>query len=122
MNNLILSLEDAPGTHLIEISMQTGLSESSVCRIAKKDLNLKVYKRFSTQKLSDTERKITIIRGKRMLRFIDKKSYKEYSLLTKNTQNDSIYSKVDIKCDVESERLLKKSVAFLRHVMISAGI
>ena len=38
VNNLILSQEDAPGTHLTpkEISMQIGVSKSSVRRIAKK--------------------------------------------------------------------------------------
>jgi len=54
VDELICSQEDAPGTHksLREIERQTGISCSSVQRIAKLDLNLKTFKSISGQKLN----------------------------------------------------------------------
>ena len=56
VEELICSQEDARGTHKSprEIERQTGISRSSVRRIAKLDLNLKTFKRTAGVKLSVT--------------------------------------------------------------------
>ena len=53
--DLICSQEEAPHSHKTprEIQRETGISGSSVCRIAKYDLQLRSFKRMSVQKLND---------------------------------------------------------------------
>ena len=52
---MISSQEDAPHTHRSprEIERETGISRSSVQRIAKEELDLKIYKRIKAQKLNE---------------------------------------------------------------------
>jgi len=52
VNELICSQENAPGSHKSprEIERETGTAHSSVQRTAKRDLNLKTFKRISGQK------------------------------------------------------------------------
>src|SRR5215469_10582848 len=55
--DLICSQDEAPGTSKSprEIQRETGISRSSIQRIAKKDLNLKVFRRRKVQQLSDVD-------------------------------------------------------------------
>src|SRR4029078_1121593 len=55
VEEMICSQESKPHSHKTprEIARETGISHSSVRRIVKKDLNLKVYKRVIGQNLND---------------------------------------------------------------------
>src|SRR5213082_1900553 len=57
VSDLICSQEGRPGTSKSprEIERETGISRSSVRRIAKRDLNLKTFRRREVQLLSDAD-------------------------------------------------------------------
>ena len=69
VKELICSQEDAPGTHKSpqEIERQTGISRSSILRIAKLDLNLKTFKRISGQKLNNDSKQNCFKKCQRLL-------------------------------------------------------
>jgi len=68
VTDLICSQEDAPGTGKSqrEIEKETGISRSSVRRIAQRDLQLRVFERKKAHLLSDADRKTRLERYRAM--------------------------------------------------------
>ena len=131
VRELILSQEGCPGTSKSEgeVSKQTGISRSSVRRIAKHDLQLKVFKRVSMTELSEAVKNKRLERCKRLLRrFRSNKAVKKiwfsdekrFTVETpRNTQNDRVHAAVPKKIAVEPERLLRERKHFSESVMVS---
>ena len=69
VEELVLSQEDQPQTHhsTRQISRETGISQSSVVRIIKRDFGLKCLKRRRAQELTETNRRARLIRSKQLL-------------------------------------------------------
>jgi hypothetical protein len=133
VSELICSQEDAPGTSKSprEIQRETGISRSSIRRIAKKDLNLKIFRRREVQQLSDADVVKRLDACKRLKRsmtvdkiertwFSDEKFFSVQS--PTNTQNDRVYANVTSKRDVSSGRLLKGRKHFSQSVMVSVAV
>ena len=73
LENLILSQESDPGTHLRlrEIEMEREIPRASVHRIAKFDLELQNLTKLTiVQRLTREDKKKRIERGKRLLRYM----------------------------------------------------
>jgi len=70
VTDIICSQEDASGTgkSLREIEKETGISRSSVRRIAQRDFQLRVFKRKKAHLLSDADRKTRLERCRVLLR------------------------------------------------------
>ena len=69
VEELVLSQPDRPQTHLStrEISMETGLTQSSVVRIIHQDLKLKCLKRRCAQELNVANCQSRLVRAKKLL-------------------------------------------------------
>src|SRR6476469_1901767 len=130
---LIFSQEENPGTSKSprKIERQTGLSRSSVRRIAKKDLNFKIFRRREVQKLSDADTVKRLNTCKRLkLRMtpdkINKTWFSDEKIFTvqtpTNSQNDRVYANVNRKSDVSPARLLKGRKHFTQSVMVSVAV
>jgi len=130
---LICSQEDNPGTSKSprEIERETGISRSSVRRIAKKDLNLKIFRRREVQQLSDADTVKRLNACKRLkLRMtpekINKTWFSDEKIFTvqtpTNSQNDRVYASVNHKRDVTPARLLKGRKHFTQSVMVSVAV
>jgi len=74
VNDLICSQEGHPGTSKTprEIERETGISRSSVRRIAKKDLNLKTFRRRDVQLLSTADIRKRLVACKKLKRRLTK--------------------------------------------------
>lgn len=133
VSELICSQDDSPGTSKSprEIQRETGISRSSIRRIAKKDLNLKIFRRHEVQQLSAMDvvkRRDACRRLKQHMTteriertwFSDEKIFSVQS--PTNTQNDRIYANVTSKRDVSSGRLLKGRKHFSQSVMVSVAV
>src|SRR6478609_4322222 len=118
VQELILNQDNNPGTSKSprEIERATGISRSTVKRIAKHDLSLKVYRRREVQKLSgvDSIKRLTACKRlkKRMTdEQIDRTWFSDEKIFTvqtpTNTQNDRVYANVSFKREVVPARLLK---------------
>ena len=72
VDNLILSQESDPGTHLSlrEIEMETGIVRASVHQIGKFNLGLVTFKLTNIQRLTRKDKEKKIYRGKRLLRYM----------------------------------------------------
>src|SRR5437870_5485915 len=103
VEELVLSQEDAPGTHRTgrQIAREIGISRTSVCRIIDKDLNLKCFKRKRAQELSEANKITRLVRVKQLLKkypehlvefiwFTDEKLFTVAS--PTNFQNDRLYA------------------------------
>jgi len=68
VGDLICSQEDRPGTSksLREIERETGISQSSIRRIVKKDLRLKTFRRREVQLLSDADIRKRLVACKKL--------------------------------------------------------
>ena len=129
---LICSQEDQPGTSKStrQIAAEVGISQRSVCRIAKVDLNLQCYKRTAAQVLKpDTKRKrfercrallrrLTVAANKRVF-YTDEKAF--YLDPPVNAQNNRLWA-TGRKSTVSANRLLVQRAKFSPHVMVSAGV
>ena len=133
VKELICSQDNDPGTSQSprEIERATGISRSTVRRIAMHDLNLKVYRRREVQKLSDADSTKQIAACKRLKqRMTDEKINRTWFTDEKvfpvqtptNTQNDRVYAKVKFKRDVTPDRFLKGRKHFSQSVMVSVAI
>lgn len=133
VEELICSQNSNPGTSKSprEIERATGISRSTVRRIAKNDLNLKVYRRRVVQKLSDADSAKRLAACKRLKKRmtdekIDRTWFTDEKIFTvqtpTNTQNDRVYANVRFKRDVTPARLLKGRKHFSLSVMVSLAV
>lgn len=132
VEKLICSQDDQPGTSKStrEIAREAGISQTSVLRIAKKDLGLICYKRTPAQCLNaDTKRKrrdrskqllkrLTVARSKRVF-YTDEKAF--YIDPPVSAQNNRLWD-AGRKRNVHGDRLLVQRGKFSQHVMVSAGV
>lgn len=134
VEELILSQEQAPGTHKScrQISSITGISRTSVHRIIKRDLDLKCFKRKRAQDLTEDNKICRLVRAKQLL-----KKYPEYmvpfiwftdeKLFTVsapfNSQNNRLYARSGVhKRNLPAERVLHTRATFSKSVMVSVGV
>jgi len=133
VGELICSQEDKPTTSKSprEIERETGISRSSVCRIAKKELNLKTFRRQEVQLLSDADIRKRLVVCRLLKRCLTKEKLdrtwfsdeKVFTVQTpSNSQNDRVYANVRSKKDVTAERLLKGRKHFSQSVMVSVVV
>lgn len=129
---LLLSQPGHPGTSLSEreTAKTVGISRSSVQRIAKNDLNLRVYKRVTVQELSDVTKRKRLMRAKQLLRrfrgpdvrricFTDEKIFTVAT--PRNSQNDRVHSIALKKHNVPRANLLREKKRSRASVMVSLG-
>ena len=132
VSQLICSQEDQPGTSKStrEVAREVGISQTSVMRVAKKDLGLRCLKRTPAQVLNESTRQKRLERSKALLRritvprskrvfFTDEKAF--YLNPPVSTQNNRLWV-ASRKADVPAERLLMQRAKFSQHVMVSAGV
>lgn len=133
VGELICSQEDRPGTSKSprEIERETGISRSSVCRIVKRDLGLKTFRRRQVQLLSEADVRKRFAACKKLKKRLTKQKLdrtwfsdeKVFTVQTpSNTQNDRVYANVKSKSDVPAERLLKGRKHFSQSVMVSVAV
>lgn len=115
-----------------KISRITTIKRTTVQRILKSDLNLKVYKKVYCQKLTIENKRRRKIRCQQLLRrfrsrediskiwFSDEKVF--FLRQPKNTQNNRVYSTAAKKREVPLERLLIPRAHFAESVMVSLGV
>lgn len=112
------------------MAREIGISEASVRRIAKSDLNLSSFKRTPVQVINDATKLKRLIRSRSLLRrltvektkrvfFTDEKIF--YINPPVNNQNNRIWS-AGRKRGVNPQRLLVQRAKFSPHVMVSAGV
>ena len=133
VEDLVLSQEGRPGTSCSQrqVAKRTGISRSSVRRIIKKDLQLKVFKRVTVHELSAAAKTKRLERCKKLLRrFRSTKSVKKIWFTDEkrftveapqNAQNDRIHVAVNQKKEVSPARLLRERKHFSESVMVSIG-
>lgn len=132
VTELICSQPDQPGTSKStrEIATDLGISHTSVCNIAKKDLGMKCFKRVPGQVLNVATRNKRLSRCRRLLRrlplsklrkvfFTDEKAF--YLDPPASSHGKRVWG-VGRKRDLPSERLIRQRAKFSRHVMASAGV
>ena len=131
VEELVLSQEDKPGTHMPprKIAKHLNISRESVRRICKKR-NLNNFKREHCQKVKDDSRKRRQIRSEALAqrfsanRKIERLVFQDESLITlqvrTNRQNNRVYHK-GTKKDVPDVNLFHESNTFSKKLMISAG-
>ena len=133
VSELICSQDDNPGTSKSprKIQRETGISRSTVRRIAKDDLKLKIFRRREFQQLFDSDAKKQLQASKRLKKRmtvdkIERTWFSDEKIFTvqtpTNTQNDRVYARVLKKRDVTSERLLKRRKHFSQSVMVSVAV
>lgn len=134
VEELVLSQEDAPGTHRTgrQIAREIGISRTSVRRIIDKDLNLKCFKRKRAQELSEANKITRLVRVKQLLKkypehlvefiwFTDEKLFTVAS--PTNFQNDRLYApRATTKKMLPAARLLRTRSHFSKSVMVSVGV
>ena len=74
IEDMILSQEDNPGTHISqrEIARELSISQASVSRASKTDLSLKAYRKTKSHALTENDMEKRVKRGKRLLRKMTK--------------------------------------------------
>jgi len=117
VSDLICSQDGKPGTSKSprEIARETGISHSSVVRIAKNDLELKVFRRRQVQSLTAANKLKRLNAWKRLKKRmtrgnISRTWFSDEKMFTvetpSNSQNDRVYADVKAKCDVSPSRLV----------------
>lgn len=132
VEELICSQDGKPGTShsTRQIAKHLGISQSSVRQIAKRDLQLKCFKRTSVQVITAATKQKRLDRCRALLKrvtpeqlktvfFTDEKVF--YLDPHANCQNKCIWS-TDMKCNIAADRLLVQRAKFSAHVMVSAGV
>lgn len=134
VGEFICSQEDAPYTHKStrQIERETGIRRTTIQRIVKLDLNLKVYKRFPAQKLSEENKgkrvqccmrllgRFANVRSLNSIWFTDEKLFTVATPV--NTQNDRVYSTATKKALINPKHLLRERSHFSPSVMVSVGV
>ena len=134
VQELVLSQEDAPGTHSTpaEISRELSISRGSVHRIIHEDLDLRPLKRTKVQRLSERDIERRLANSKKLIKmytanvlktafFSDEKIFKVRQVY--NVQNDRVYApKHQKKADVAAERILAEQTGFPESIMVSVAI
>lgn len=115
-----------------EIERETGISRSSVRRIAKHDLTLNTYRRISGQKLNNTIKEKRVERCRMLLlRFPNERSirniwFTDEKIFTVsapvNSQNDRFYSEASRKKESNVANLIRQREHFSRSIMVSVGV
>ena len=133
VEELILSQEENPGTHKSprEIERETGISRSTIRRIAKHDLNLTPYKRLKGQKLSMIDenkrrKRVSLLLQKITKETLKKTFFTDEKIFTvdtpRNTQNDRVYADVEKKNEIVDDRLYTTKNTFPKKIMVSVGV
>jgi transposase len=134
VSELICSQENRPHMHKSprEIERETGISRSSVRRIAKRDLSLTTYKRVVAQKLNENCKIKRLQRCQQLLqRFPNERSVrgiwftdeKMFTVATPiNSQNDRFYSRSSRKSECAAKNLIREREHFSPSVMVSVGV
>ena len=133
VNDLICSQERQPGTSKSprEIAKETGISHSSVARIAKNDLQVKVFRRRKVQSLTAADKLKRLNACKRLKKRttrnkISRTWFSDEKIFTvetpSNSQKDRVYASVKTKRDVSPSRLLKPRKHFTKSVMVSVAV
>lgn len=132
VGELICSQEDNSGTHhsTRPIAAELSISQSSVCRIAKRSLHLKSFRRVPAQVINDATRKKRLERARALLTHITPRKTKHMFFTDEknfylnppiSNQNNRVWDS-GRKADVEPRRLLVEREKFAPHVMLSAGV
>jgi AraC-like DNA-binding protein len=129
---MICSQEDRPGTSKStrDIAREVGTSQTSVQRIASRDLGLNCFKRVPVQVLTGATKQKRLERCTTLLRrfsvkktktvfFTDEKLF--YLSPPVNTHNNPVWS-AGLKSGIDPKRLLVQRAKFSAHVMVSAGV
>jgi len=132
VQELLCSQEDRPGSSKStrQVAAHVGISERTVRRIAKVDLNLKAFKREPAQIINEATKNKRLMRSQLLLQrmsvkktkivfFTDEKLF--YIDPPVNSQNDRVWS-TGRKHDVDPRRLLVERAKFSPSVMVSAGV
>jgi len=133
VSDFICSQEGQAGTSKSprEIVIETGLSRSSVVRIAKNDLQLKVFRCREVQSLTAADRLKRLNACKRLKKHmtqnkISRTWFSDENIFTvetpSNGQNDRVYANVKAKRDMPPSRLLKPRLHFTKSVMVSVAV
>lgn len=134
VEELVLSQEDAPGTHrtIRQMARELDISRSSVHRIVKRDLKLACFRKKKAQELTVANKVARVTRAKQLLRkypdhtvpfiwFSDEKIFTVAPPM--NLQNDRVYAASGThKKQISAERLLKTRSNFSRSVMVSVAV
>lgn len=134
VEDLVLSQEDAPGTHRTQrqIAREIGISQSSVRRIIHCDLKLKCFKKRRAQELTEVNKLTRLVRSKQLLKkypeslvgfiwFTDEKLFTVQPPM--NNQNERLYAAQGTrKRQLPADRLLKTRSTFSKSVMVSVGV
>ena len=134
VEEMILSQEDKPGTHLTptEIAYSLDIDRRSVSRIIHHDLDLRPVKKQKVQKLSDVDIQKRFDRAKYLLSlytpemletafFSDEKIFKVKQQY--NSHNDVVYiPKKMKKSEVPDEKLFREHSGFPQKIMVSVAI
>lgn len=134
VEQLALSQEDKPGTHLTqrEIARETGISLKTVNRILKDDLRLRCFKKHRATELTEANKLARRQRARQLLNkypaslvnFIVFTDEKVFTVARPtNSQNDRVYARAGTsKKQVATARLLRTRPTFSRSVMVSVGV
>jgi DDE superfamily endonuclease len=134
VEHLVLSQEDKPGTHLTqrEIAHETGISQRTVGRILKNDLQLRCFKKHRATELTEANKLARLHRARQLLNkypasrvnFIVFTDEKVFTVARPtNSQNDRVYARVGTaKKQVATARLLRTRATFSRSLMVSVGV
>jgi hypothetical protein len=134
VEELVLSQENAPGTHRTQrqIARETSISQRSIGRIIHKDLNLKCFKKRRAQQLTEANKLTRLTRAKQLLNrypasvvsfiwFTDEKLFTVARPV--NLQNDRLYaSQGTTKKQLPADRLLRTRSHFSQSVMVSVAV
>ena len=134
VEEMIMSQESQPGTHRStrQIAREIEVSQTTVSRIIRHELNLKCLKKKRAQELTEANKLTRLVRAKLLLRdypqskvdfiwFTDEKIFTVAA--PKNAQNDRLYVSAGTrKKQVPAARLLKTRSTFTKSVMVSVGV
>ena len=123
-----------PQTHRSQrqIAREVGMSQRSVNRIVKKDLQLTCFKKRRAHELTEANKQTRLERCRHLLRiypasqvnfiwFTNKKLFTVDA--PRNTQNDRIHAAAGSrKKDIETDRLLRTRKHFSKSLMVSVGM
>jgi len=118
-----------PGQSLGKVAKMTGISATSVRRIAKRNLGLKPYKIHKAHELTVTQKKNRLLRSKQLLQraangefkktvFTDEKIFTVQQVL--NKQNDRVWAASKSSCDSKKFQASRRQGP--PSVMVWAGI
>ena len=133
VEDLALSEEDQPGTSLSdrELAKAVGISRSSVRRIVREDLQLKVFKRVAATELNAATQAKRLSRAKDLLRrfksqdvkkicFSDEKIFSVSAPVS--LQNDRVRGRVAKKTELPAANLIRERQKSRASVMVSLGV